>query len=222
MGLSQAAVMVLCLFSLIGGQDRFGLDVRTGLPILQGVEDATRATGSLEYSGNCDGSADFPRVHAVRDGTLSSLQIFRDVFSEDPRIRITQEPGGKIRIVEANLPEDILEVKIRHLSFKVDGTGSSIFNSPYMALHLVLIAPEVRAFMKTHEIGPLEGDVFELPGDAGSSPVRVSEDLDDVTVSQALDYIVHAYSTAQKRPRFWIYKTCGSKSSGRTVAFSFF
>jgi hypothetical protein len=41
-------------------------------------------------------------------------------------------------------------------------------------------------------------------------------DLDDVTLSEALDHVLQIY------PGFWIYGNCPSAGGGRTVFFQFF
>jgi hypothetical protein len=214
-GRLTVAYLVVLVASCLG-QNRPDVDIRTGLPILQIFEQRTKTSGSLEYLARCDGSADFPRIHAPLKGGSSPVEVLREMFSEDPMMRVTQERTGNIRMVEAGVPNDLLDVKIKHISFSFEANGSEMLNSPYVALHFILAAPEVRTFMRSQKIGPSEEDTFELPGATGSGQSRVLGDLDNVTVSEALDHVVQAY------PGFWIYKNCQGKDGSRKVFFSFF
>ena len=217
---------VLALLATCLGQDRGGVDVRTGLPILQIAAEKTNAFGSFEYNGRCDGSSDFPKVHAPQNSETSPLSRFRDIFSDDLLMRVTQDSSGRIRMVETDVPRDLLDIRIAHISFNTDAPPHRL-NSPGIALHMILATPEVRDFMREHKIGPLEEDTFPLPSDAGSDQPRVSGNLDNVTVSQALDYVVLTYHMRQ-RPTghwaygFWTYKNCPDRDGSRRVLFGFF
>ena len=116
-------------------------------------------------------------------------------------------------MVETDVPSDLLEVKIRHLSFPVE----PMYHGPNMALHAILMTPEVIAFRRAHSIGPLAELTggFALPGDCCSGP-SVSGVLDDVTVAQALDYVLQTF------PGFWLYENCQDTAGRRTVFFNFF
>jgi hypothetical protein len=138
------------------------------------------------------------------------------MFADNPKMRIIQDSDGKIRMVETDTPTDILEVKIRHLSFP-DGPVS---HGPRMALRAILMTPEVIAFRRAHGIGPLDelrggGSFAILPGDSSSGPI-VSGELDDVTVAQALDYVLRTF------PGFWFYESCQDPAGTRAVVFNFF
>ena len=83
-------------------------------------------------------------------------------------------------------------------------------------MYLVLSAPEVIAYRKAHNIGPLT-DMWYRSGGSHSKQ-EVVGDLYNVTVKQALDYILQFY------PGFWIYANCQSDDAkaGRNVYFGFF
>jgi hypothetical protein len=85
-----------------------------------------------------------------------------------------------------------------------------------MAVRLILSTPEVEAFRRENKVGPFPS-VFIVPGDADSDKPSVSGHLDDVTVSQALDYIFKTF------PGFWIYGNCPAEGNGekRNVYFWF-
>jgi hypothetical protein len=80
----------------------------------------------------------------------SSLRILRDMFTSDPKMRVVQEPTGEIRMAETDVPRDILDLRIRHISF---ATHPDPNRSPHLALYAILGAPEVQAFMKSGNIG---------------------------------------------------------------------
>jgi hypothetical protein len=134
------------------------------------------------------------------------------MFADDPNMKVIQESGGIVRMYETDVPRDLLEIKIHHISFDVPG-----IHGPNMAIRHILSTPEVESFRKAHKIGPFT-EIFRVPSDAGDRNPSVSGSLDDVTISQALDYIFKTYSG------FWMYGNCpnGGKSAERSVYFWFY
>jgi hypothetical protein len=87
-----------------------------------GVLGAAHVSGSLEYWGRCELDhqlPDFPKLHAIEKNTDSPVQALREIFSgDDPEMQVTQEPDGTIRMAETDVPQDLLDVRIAHISFK--------------------------------------------------------------------------------------------------------
>jgi hypothetical protein len=129
------------------------------------------------------------------------------MFADDPHMQVTQEPEGTIRMVETDVPRDLLDLKIRHISFRGGNGGANA------ALIRILSTPEVDAFMKANKIGP-RADELPASGDSRAGR-RAYGELDNVTVSQALDYVVKIF------PGAWLYENCESKEGDRTVYFGF-
>jgi hypothetical protein len=208
-------LILLILLSPCLGQERGGTDPRAALPILTQILIKANVSGSLEYWGRCDlpmPSPAFPVLSYPSDDSGSASEVLRKLFSKDPWMQVTQEPNGLIRMVETDVPTDLLDVTISHVSFK----ETENLGGPNNALLLVLSAPEVKAYRKEHNIGPFS-DLWIGPGDS-SSKQRVSGDLYNVTVRQALDYILQFY------PGFWIYENCqgDDAKAGRSVDLHFF
>jgi hypothetical protein len=135
------------------------------------------------------------------------------MFAGDPKMRVTQEPGGIIRMSEIGISADLLDVKIHHIEFSEHEHREQVFTGPNIALLKILLSPEVQDFKKTHNIGPLG---FRMPGNATEAFGRHAYgELDDVTVSQALDYVLQTF------PGYWIYGNCTSKGGDREVFFRF-
>ncbi len=175
--------------------------------------------GSLSYWGRgpCSDSSSerYPPAPGLRGDVDTSGpigEVLQKMFADDPKMRVTQEPGGIVRMSETDVPRDLLDIRIHRISFDVPG-----FHGPNMAIRLILSSPEVESFRKLHKIGPLH-TVSLLPSDAGRNNPSVSGSLDDVTVSQALDYIFGTFSG------LWIYGNCpnGAKGEERNVYFWFF
>jgi hypothetical protein len=214
-----AAVLVLAISCL--GQDRPS-DVLTDVQRFVNLDDFlsnARVSGSLSYWGQrgCTSHTLYPQIPYVRRSNNSGppSEVLQQMFADDTKMRVTQEPGGLMRMAETDIPTDLLDVKIRHLSFHVSGSGADIFHGPNMALWIIMSAPEVKAFKKAHNIGPFS-DVVDLPGDAGSSDKpRVSGVLDNVTVSQALDYVLQTF------PGIWLYGNCRAQDGSRMAFFWF-
>src|ERR1700675_4127063 len=94
--LTGASVLILLTSCL--GQGRESIDVGIGVSTLVGAAESTKATGPREYLGHCDGSPDFPKVHAPRNIGAPSVEVFRDIFSKDPMMTVKRDISGKIRL----------------------------------------------------------------------------------------------------------------------------
>jgi hypothetical protein len=213
MAQSRLVVTFLILLSPCLGQERGGTDSRGVLPILSEILGKAGVSGSLEYWGSCRlPGTDVPPVSYPSDDSGSAVELLRKFFSSDPWMRVTQQPNGLIRMVETDVPTDLLDVTISHLSFK----PAEMAGGANSAVNFVLSAPEVKAYRKEHNIGPFS-DLWYGHGDS-STKQRVSGDLYNVTVKQALGYVVQFY------PGFWIYENCvhSVTKSGREVFLSFY
>jgi hypothetical protein len=192
---------------------------------------------------------DFPKVRILSDYSGPPREVLQEMFADDPQMRVTQEPGGKIRMVETDVPSDLLDVKISHLSFEPRilkparepaqtpsdahmllrwpgqtlgdpnfrgfGAPTVVLGGPGMALELILNTSEVSTFKRANNIRPFSTGGWALPGNSGSEPPVIGE-LDNVTLSQALDYVLETF------PGFWVYENCPGENGGRTVFFNFY
>ena len=123
-------------------------------------------------------------------------------------------------MVENAIPTDLLNIKIRHISF--DGTYKSGPESgvytPNQALDVILHVPELGVYMKAHKIEFLAtesgiGGGGQLPPESA----HISGSLDDVTLSQALDRVLETF------PGIWVYQNCSPNGQrARAVYFRFF
>ncbi len=132
-------------------------------------------------------------------------------------MQVTQE-DGMMRMIEKNVPTDLLKVKIHDLSFfPQDTKENDAVYGPRMAMRVILNSPEVVAFGKAQNIGnlPSPDHGFALPGDCCGPGRIVHGELHDVTVSQALDYVLQTF------PGYWIYENCVTEEGARSVYFNF-
>jgi hypothetical protein len=124
-------------------------------PMLEVLEKA-KLSGSLEFAGNCDGvfPPGLPPLRTITGRGGSTLQSLREILRDDRAIRVEQDQTGRIRMVENAIPTDLLNIKIRHISF--DGTYKSGPESgvytPNQALDVILHVPELGVYMKAHKI----------------------------------------------------------------------
>jgi hypothetical protein len=162
-------------------------------------------SGSLEYSGSCTDqfhSPDFLKENAASNDSELSLQALREMFANDKDMQVTQEPDGIIRMVEKSVPQELLNVKIRHISFDEENKKLPMF-FPINVLWAITHSPEVVTFMKDSDIRLVPTMMNEA-----SSPVpRVSGELNNVTLSQALDYMLKTF------PGLWVYENCPAITS---------
>lgn len=187
-------------------EDRTATEEYTLETYIAGILAKAEVPASLEYSGECGSHVyQFPPANIVaRDQSKATLQILREVFSADPQMEIKQEDDGTIRMVEKDVPAELLNVKIQHVPF-TDVYG------PEFALADILGTPEVRSFMRDHQIyvkavegGPLTG----FP----SKPGRLGP-LEEVTFSQALDRVLKTF------PGYWVYKSCSDEHGWVSIRF---
>lgn len=187
----------------------------------------SNASGSLIYRGDCqaDGIAPrFPLRYHIKH-TSSPVDALRDIFAENSKMQITQEPSGMIRISETDVPQDVLNIRIRQVDFDMKDTradGGMLWSlySGNRLLWPILEAPEVRTFMDAHKVHPLgwkPGIFYQVSGPPYSDVQHVKGRLENVTVSQALDRV------AQTFPGMWVYRECTVGVWGdRIASFDFF
>jgi len=177
-----------------------------------------RLSGSLEYRGNCGDEKElvtrrFPITTTPTNSSAPPLQVLREMFANDDDMQVTQEPDGTIRLVEKTVPQDLLNVKIGHISFDDEQKRKHSMYFHTLVLDFITDAPEVQAFMKDHRIGR-EPKVINQ---AMSAHPSFSGELTNVTLAQALDYMVKTFRG------LWVYKECpGNKENKRIVDFAFY
>jgi hypothetical protein len=215
--LTVASVVILLTTCL--GQSGAAQNPWVELTQIDNVLRAGHVSGSLVYSscGFHQRVPDaLPPMRVLSDYSGPPKEVLEKMFADDPRMRVTQERGGMIRMVETDVPTNLLDFRIHHLTFfsSTDTVSNQFSHGPRAALIAVLANPEVRAFRKAHNLGP-NPDAFPAPGDAGSGKYIVYGKLDEVTVSEALDHVLKTF------PGFWLYENCVSKEGERTVYFNF-
>ena len=215
-----ATVALFLLASCFGQQVETHFGYAPQQRILNVLSQA-HVSGSLVYSGACQShvpqNATVPDVRAPRE-LGSPITILQDMFTDNPKMRVTQDSGNRIRMVETGVPSDVLGVRIHHISFRDEDTqyriGGLEFRGPNVEMMRVLRSPEVQAFERAHNI---EATGFRAPENALNSELpTISGELNDVTVSQAFDYILKTF------PGFWVYENCAFEDGSRSVHFWFF
>lgn len=203
-------VALLSMIAIADAQEiRGGVDPRVALPLIIRVLSSGHLSGSLEYWGRCDHNPDFPNVHSPRKTAAPILETLQDMFSDDHKMEVTLDSSDYVRMVETDVPQDVLNVVIAHLSFD----GDDWLSHPNMALQVILQTDEVKKFMRSEGIGPIS-EGYYLVGPVPGQP-RLSGELSNVTVREALDYVLKTF------PGFWIYENCRSNTGARTIHFAF-
>jgi hypothetical protein len=211
--------LILLLAGLCSGQNRGSLEALNDnshtVQAMLNVLWKAQVSASLEYWGHCDSQRpfpDFPTSHTEAGRREAPpLQIFREMFSGDLDMEVKQEADGTIRMVERGVPIDLLNIRIAHLS--LDG-----IYDPRDAQWAIFGAPEVKSFMKANDIRRpfLHGEGVGLITMPTPGMRHISGSLDNVTVAQALDYILKTF------PGFWIYQNCRNTEGNRLVFVEFF
>jgi hypothetical protein len=195
---------VVCLPSRCHCQDS---QDRVGLASILGVMSRAHLSGSLGY-------CNLPVNTTPVGPTTPPLQALREMLADNKDMRVMQDPDGTIRMLEKTVPQDLLNVKIGHISF--DEEQKKKPNSMYfdiLAMDFITGTPEVKTFMRDQGIsfGP------KVINRAMSPHPSVSGELNDVTLAQALDYMLKTFRG------LWIYEECpGTIGSKRIVNFFFY
>lgn len=209
--------LALMLLTPCFSQERAGTPPQVAVPMLTEIFRSQKASGSIAYWGRCEAMKsypDFPKLRQPSDNSRPTLDLLRDVFADDSKMEVTRDANGVFRIFESDVPMDLLEIRIHHLSFGPPDQGFIKSYGPNSPLLKVEFSPEVQAYKKAYNVRPLGR--FIGPGDEGIKQPVILGELDDVTVKQALDYILQTF------PGFWIYENCQTDEGDRTVHFGFF
>jgi len=208
--------LIICSDQAGKGDDRTPIP---GLNLIHRILQSGNVSGSLAYSG-CGFDKRVPPdlpPFGVLDESGTPEEILKKLFSADPSMQVTRE-GSMIRMKETNVADDLLNVRVHHISFfSADASNSDPVHGPRMALLAILESPEVIAFGREHNLKGLPyPDVgIMMPGDCCGGGRIVQGELDNVTVSQALDYVL------QTIPSFWLYESCVTKEGARSVYINF-
>lgn len=201
-----------CWCQLRGGQD-YQATIKPIVDVLR----SGKISGSLEYWGSCNDERnlpDFPSVTIVSSDSKPPIQVLREMFASNKMMRVTQDPDGTIRMVETDVPRDVLGVEIAHLSFEAENQRGNPMFFPGNALRYIISAPEVTTFMKDHDIGRPGLFIHEAVGGGGP---RMRGELNNVNLSEALDHMLKTFSG------LWVYENClGNAKSKRVVVFAFY
>jgi hypothetical protein len=160
------------------------------------------SSGSLTLSGTCaedmNGDDVVPNELAYSPpGPFHNLGEAMTALSElDPHMSWFRDSGSLMRVSDDRVPDDVLSIRLKRVHF----TGAAWGND---SIQDVLSAPEVRAYFKDKHIQlgsmPLNGrpmSTKDLP--------RLSGDLRDVTVAEALDHVMRFFDG------LWIYSECSA------------
>lgn len=102
------------------GQDRQSIDPTWAATVLGTVLNRAQLSGSLEYWGHCynnGNSSDFPKMRMPVSKDGPPAQVLGEMFANDLSMHVTLGPVGEIRMVESQVPQDLLNLKIAHISF---------------------------------------------------------------------------------------------------------
>jgi len=208
-------IAALILITPCMGQDMAKADPALTTTLIGSVLSKAHASGSLVFHGQCQnrgGTWDLPAVSRPKHNDMTPVEMLREMFADDPKMHVRQDANGNIRMVETDVPRDLLEFKIVQVPFSSD----SGIHAAGWALSQIMATPDVKNYMTVSKIGPVVPDFRLFIGPLSPNAPKISGDLYFVTVAEALDYILKTY------PGFWAYEECPGENGGRTVFFNFF
>jgi hypothetical protein len=83
---------------------------RAALASILDVMSRAHLSGSLQY-------CNLPANTTPPGPSTPPLQALREMLADNKDMQVTQAPDGTIRMVEKTVPQDLLNVKIGHISF---------------------------------------------------------------------------------------------------------
>lgn len=216
-----STTLLMTLLITCRGQELRSTSPNEAMPLVIGILSRFGLSGSLEFSQNdCDDIRhvnDFPKLRTpLRNG--APLDDLREIFSEDPKLRVTQDSDGTVRMIETDVPKDLLDVTIDHIEFHRSEAPGVPFFSAREALGVILRAPEISRFAVEHNVGlPVARGMSDPHGALSPDSPHIEGTLDKVTLSQALDHLLLTF------PGLWVYKDCpATDRSKRLFVFSFY
>jgi hypothetical protein len=169
----------------------------------------TKSSGSLTLSGTCkatnvDKDVVGDALPHPPQGPFQNLSDAMTALSQiDPHLSWIRDAGGLLRVSDDRVSDDVLRIRLQRVHFR----GAVDANE---AIREVLSAPEVRSYFKENHIE--DGTVFNslMPMSTKGLP-RLSGDLQNVTVAEALDRVIRFF------PGLWIYSECRYGSLRRVM-----
>jgi hypothetical protein len=231
------------------GQEGQGTDAWIRLRQIDNVLHSAHTSGSLVYQGFCGRTTpEAPRIQVLSDYSGPPSETLQKMFAYVPHMRVMQEPGGMIRMVETDVPSDLLDVKINHLSFKPiilkpapwesaqtpsgphmalrwpgQTPGSPIFTSTFgPELGGPLMALEV--ILNTSEVSAFKRAKNIRPFSTGGGPLPGNTGSAPPLIGE-LDNVTLSRAldyVLETFPGLWVYENCVDGEGNRTVRFSFF
>jgi hypothetical protein len=170
----------------------WGEELEPVLGVLQGAN----LSVSIGLAGRCNPTG-LPGFSQFRGPfvSVSPLSALREVAAS-AAMTVEEDANRRIRMTEVGMPNDLLNVRIKHVVF--ENHAHHDIHSPTLAAELILSAPEVRTFMEAHKIAaPQLIGPRAVPGNSSDdwppdSP-HISGSIDDVTVSEALDRVLASF-----------------------------
>jgi hypothetical protein len=163
-------------------------------PILQLIN-PSGLTASLQLEGRCDPMRlpSFPNFRTGASTGSSTLQAISSIVSTDHGMHVSQDEDGTIRMTEEGVPDDILNVRITHLSF--DSYGPKGLYSANEAVRIIMYAPEVVAFLDAHGMqwGANHGYVGGIGIGSREHDGHILKPLENVTVAEAFDRVLDSF-----------------------------
>jgi hypothetical protein len=216
---------------VVGSEAQTAAGTSSLIPLLRVLKNAN-VSASIELPTCTRGVPQFPTTGDPIETKSTVLQTVREMYTDHPDIEVTQSAEGIIRIVQRGALTDLLNVSISQIPFTTGLPPETrpIYNAN-AAVAQVFGAPEVQRFMNAHDITiPGGGGLFSggasftaLMSRDGSIPPmppttpHVAGPLNNVTFSQALDYILGSF------PGVWVYRGCpATKETPRRVEVWFF
>lgn len=151
-----------------------------------------------------------PPIHVQRNPPESDAEkTLRSMLANDKRFQVKTDPDGAVRVFEAGMPNDVLNIRVKRVEFSEEQR----FNDKD-AMSQVLQAPEVQSYFEAHNIV----QPIDLGGLVSGSDPRfphLESAIENMTVLDALKHLLLVFG------EIGVYKEAVDTRGHRVVSISF-
>ena len=133
----------------------------------------------------------------------SALATVREIFANNKNVTITEGSSGIIRITIGDVPTEILQTRISHLSLDDDARYNK-----FWAIQILFSAKEVKAAERSLGVEPI-GTLGGLLGSPTEKAPHLPASFTNVTVDDVLDIVAKTFDG------FVVYGACGEPTHGK-------
>jgi hypothetical protein len=172
-------------------QTRYAVLTNLGMALI-----STGKAARIYFHGTCGRAGEFNmqfpsvKVHSPAKGK-QGIESIRDMFSDDPKVVVSEDPSGVVRVRIGDVATRLLDTKVHLLEFSQLAQYNPI--APGGAVDTVERAPEVEQAVAKLKLYQLSDPMDEIEQKPLETAPHLTPSMEDVTVDQAFDAIATTF-----------------------------